>query len=115
MNDKAGGHRAPRRAGALAAAAAVAVLTAACSAQTSTSYPAGPAGSTTYRQDIAFVQCMRSHRQWNSPDPPPGGAIILQVPKNGARGKSGGPFSQAVDACKHLLPRGREITNIQIG
>jgi|SRR5580692_914453 hypothetical protein len=115
MNGKTGGIRDPRRAGALAAAAAAAVLATACSAQTSTSYHAGPAGSATYRQDIAFVQCMRRHGVRNLPDPPPGGGITLQVPQNGAQGKPGDPWAQGVDACKHLLPRGREITNIQIG
>lgn len=115
MNDKTSGNRGPRRAGVLAVAAAVTVVATACSVQTYTSYPADSAGSATYRQEIAFVQCMRSHGAANFPDPPPGGSITVQVPKNGAAGKPGDPAAQAVDACKHLLPRGRETTNIVIG
>jgi hypothetical protein len=115
MNDKTAGNRGPRRAGALAVAAAVAVLATACSTQTSTSYAAGPAGSAAYRQVIAFVQCMRSHGAPNLPDPPPGGGITLPAPQNGTGGQSGDFPAQAVAACKHLLPRGREITNVVIG
>ena len=75
----------------------------------------GPAGSVTYAQELAFVQCMRSHGVPNFPDPPPGSSITLQVPQNGAGGKPSDPATQALDACKHLLPRGRETTKIQIG
>jgi len=66
----------------VAVAVATAVLATACSAQTSTSCSAGPAGSATYRQVTAFVQCMRRHGVPNVPDPPPGGGIVLQAPQN---------------------------------
>ena len=69
MNDKTAGNRGPRRAGALAFVAVVAVLATACSVQTYISYPASSAGSATYRQEIAFVRCMRSHGVPNLPDP----------------------------------------------
>ena len=64
MNDKTGGNRAPRRAGALAVAAAVAVLATACggSAPSSASAP-------TYAQELALAQCMRGHGVPNFPDP----------------------------------------------
>ena len=103
MNGKAAaGNQGPRLAWALAVVAVVAVLAATfrVHAQTSTSYPAGSAGSATYRQEIAFVQCMRSHGMPNLPAPAPGGSITLP--------------EKAADACHQLAPRGREITNIKI-
>ncbi len=110
MNGKAAGYRGPRLAGALAVVAVVALLAASfrVHVQTYTSYPAGPAGSATYRQEVAFVQCLRSHGLPGLPDPPPpGGSVNLQVTQNGIGGK-------AVDACQRLAPRGRETTKIQI-
>jgi|HubBroStandDraft_1064217.scaffolds.fasta_scaffold23172_4 hypothetical protein len=120
MNDKTAGSQGLRRARALAVAVAVTALATAlataCSVQTSTSYPAGPAGSATYRQEVAFIQCLRSHGVQNLTDPPPGGGITLQAPQNGAVATPGDPWPpQAVAACRHLLPHGREITNIRIG
>jgi hypothetical protein len=102
MNGKTAGNRGRRLAGALAVVAVVAVLapTFRVHAQTTTSYPAGSAGSATYRQEIAFAQCLRSHGVPNLPAPPPGGSIT--------------PPEQAADACHQLAPRGREITNIKI-
>jgi hypothetical protein len=111
MNDKTASSRGLRRAGAWIAAAAVAVLLTGCSVSTSTSYPIGPAGSQTYRQVIAFVQCMRSHKAPGWTFPLPGGGGSLLVPQSG----TGGPTAQAIDACKHLLSRGRETTNVVLG
>jgi hypothetical protein len=101
MNGKAAGNRGPRLAWALAVVAVVAVLAATfrVHAQTNTSYPAGSAGSATYRQEIAFVRCMRSHGMPNLPIPPPGGSITLR---------------ETPSACQQLAPRGREITNLKI-
>jgi hypothetical protein len=114
-SDRTGGNRGPRRAAALAVAAAVAVLTTACSVQTTTSisYPVGPAGSVTYRQVTAFAQCVRNHGAPGMPDPVPGGSIAVQVTPQGT--VSGDP---AVAACQHLLPHDgqkRTNTNVVIG
>jgi len=102
MNGQTAGHRGRRLAGALAVVAVVAVLapTFRVHAQTTTSYPAGPAGSAAYRQEIAFVQCLRSHGVPNLPVPPPGGSITLP--------------EKAADACHQLAPRGRQTTTIKI-
>ena len=102
MNGQTAGNRGRRLAGALAVVVVVAVLalTFRVHAQTTTSYPAGSAGSATYRQELAFVQCLRSHGVPNMPVPPPGGAIT--------------PPEKAAGACRQLAPRGRQITNIKI-
>ena len=73
MNDKTGGNRGPRRAGALAVVAAVAVLTA-CGGSPSSSGGPAPAESAAYRADLAYAQCMRTHGVPNFPDPSPRGA-----------------------------------------
>ena len=70
--------------------------------QTSFSTGSGPAGSAAYRQEIAFAQCMRSHGLANVPDPPPGASISVPLPQDG------------LDACKQLVPGGKDTTNIQI-
>ena len=116
MSGKTAGNRRPWLAVALAVAAVIAVLAATfrVHVQTYMSYPAGSAGSATYRQEIAFVQCMRSHGVPNLPTPPPGGSITLQATQNGTGGKPGDPTAKAADACKRLAPRGREMTNLQI-
>jgi hypothetical protein len=89
--------------------AVVAVLAATFRVHTQTSFftGSGPAGSAAYRQEIAFVRCMRSHGVPDLPDPPPGGSI--SVPS-----KSSDPTSRAVDACKQLAPRGRENMTVKI-
>ena len=116
MNGKTAGNRRRWLALALAVAAVIAVLapTFRVHVQTYTSYPAGLAGSATYRQDIAFVQCMRSHGVPNLPAPPPGGSITLPGTQNGTEAKPGDPTAKAVHACRRLAPRGREITNLKI-
>jgi hypothetical protein len=103
MNDKTGGNRGPRRLGALAVAAAVAVLATACggSAPPSASAP-------TYAQVLALAQCMRSHGvpdfaralAGQSPAPGSGGAISPGSPQ----------FKAAFAACQHLLPPGAHVT-----
>lgn len=111
MNDKTAGNRGPRRAGALAAAVAVAALATACSVQTSTQYPSGTAGSVTHRQVVAFVQCLRSRGVLDYQVPPPGANAGITVPSQ----NGDGPEAQAITACKHLLPRGREVSSVTIG
>ena len=106
MKDKTGGNRGPRCAGALAVAAAVAVLATACGGGGSSSVGSDSADSATYRADVAFVQCLRSHGAPQVPDPRPGHSISVQV--NGSLGS--GPMAQAVGACRPLLPRGSTTT-----
>jgi hypothetical protein len=108
MNGKTAGNRGRWLAGALAVVAVVAVLAATfrVHVQTYTSYPAGSAGSATYRQENAFVQCLRSHGMPGLPVPlPTGGTLTLP--------ESGKP-SDAIRACQRLAPRGREMTNVRI-
>jgi hypothetical protein len=110
MNGKTTG-RGLRHAGAVAVAVAVTALAAACSEQTSTQYPSGPAGSVAHQQVVAFVQCLRSHGVLDYKVPPPGDRVAITVPaQNGD-----GPEAKGIDACTHLLPHGREITSITIG
>jgi hypothetical protein len=117
MNGRTAGNRDPRRVGALVVAAVVvAMLATSFRVQTYTSYStgSGPAGSAAYRQEIAFVRCMRGHGVPNLPEPPPGDFISVQFTRNGAGGKSSDPASRAFDACKQLAPRGRETANIKV-
>jgi hypothetical protein len=116
MDGKTADNRSRRLAAALVAAAVVAVLAVAFGVHTQTSFAtgSGPAGSAAYRQEIAFVRCMRSHGVPSLPDPPPGASISVRLTHDGTGGKSGGPVPQAFAACKQLAPRGRETTDIQI-
>ena len=114
MNDKTGGNRGRRRAGALAVAAAVAALATACggSAPSSASAP-------TYAQEIALAQCMRGHGVPNFPDPNASGSYTLT--SNGSIEGAGGSSididsSQAQAAygdCRHLLPGAPSISQLQ--
>ena len=71
MNDKTGGNRGPRRAGALAVVAAVAVLATACGVCMCMRSSGGSAsaGSATYRANLAYAHCMQTHGVPNFPDP----------------------------------------------
>ena len=62
MNGKTAGNRGPRLAIALVVVAVVALLATTFRIHTQTSFVTGsaPAASAAYRQEIAFVQCMRS-------------------------------------------------------
>jgi hypothetical protein len=109
MNDKTGGSRGLHRAGALAAVAAIAVLTtAACSGSPSSSDPsAASKGSATYRAELAFADCMQTHGVPNFPDPNPSGGFAVSGQLNGS---PKGPAAQAHSTCQHLLPRGSATT-----
>jgi hypothetical protein len=110
MNGRTTGNWNPRRVGILVVVAAVvAVMAAAFRVQTYTSYSTGSAsaGSAAYRQEIIFVECMRSHGAPNFPVPPPGGSVAVQM-------SPGDPATRAVDACKQLLPHGRETEDVRI-
>jgi hypothetical protein len=105
MNEKTRGTRVPRRAGALAFVAAAALLTAACS---SPSAGGGGTASTTesasYRANIAFSECMRTHGMPDFPDPGPNTNFTLNGPLTGAAADT--TSGKATIACQHLLPNG---------
>ena len=114
MNDKTGGNRGLRRAGALAAMAAVAVLAAACGGSASPSQSAP-----TYVQVLALAKCMRSHGVPNFPDPDASGGYSLTA--NGSLAGAGGSSvdinsSQAQAAygdCRHLVPGGPSLSQLE--
>jgi hypothetical protein len=115
MNDKTGGNR-PRRAGALAVAAAVAVLATACGGG---SAPSSSVSAPTYAQELALAQCMRSHGVPDFPDPNASGGYTLT--SNGSIEGAGGSSididsSQAQAAygdCRHLLPGAPSISQLE--
>ena len=113
MNDTAGRYRNPRRAGTLAAAAAIAVLATACGGG-----PAPSAGVPSYAQEIALVGCMRSHGVPNFPDPSAAGGYSLTANGSlvGVNGSVDIDSSQAQTAygdCRHLLPGGPTISQLE--
>jgi hypothetical protein len=90
---------------ALAAVAAVAMLTTACGVHVhfgnSTASPAST-GTVTYTQELALAQCMRGHGEPGFPDPDPAGgfnASVLSTFDN-SQGQA------AYGACRHLLAGG---------
>ena len=117
MNDKTGGNRGLRRAGALAVVAAVAVLATACGVHVSFGDGSAPAstgsastGSATFRANLAFAQCMRSHGVPNFPEPTSSSeSFNVSGHLNGTA--LPGPLGRAANACRHLLPRGSVTTN----
>jgi anti-sigma-K factor RskA len=119
MNEKTGGSRGWRRAGALAAAAAVAVLTAACGVHASLGGDSASAGPATYRENLAYGRCMRAHGLPNFPIPNPSegnGLPNVPMPKPSVglhirisrQLNPNSPAARANDACQHLLARGSE-------
>jgi hypothetical protein len=114
MNEKTTGNRDLRRAGALAVAAAVAVLATACGGSAPSS-----ASSPTYAQVLALAQCMRGHGVPDFPDPDASGSYSLT--SNGSIKGAGGSSvdinsSQAQAAygdCRHLLPGGPSISQLE--
>jgi hypothetical protein len=104
MNNKTGGNRGPWRVGALAVAAAVAVLATACGGGSDPPSASAP----TYAQVLALAQCMRSHGVPNFPDPDSVGGYAV-TPNGSIEGAGGSSIdissSQAQAAygdCQHL-------------
>jgi hypothetical protein len=109
MNGSTGGIQGLRRAGALALAAAVAVLATACGVvHVHLGSSGGPAGSATFRANLAFAHCMQTHGVPDFPEP----ASSSQSFHVSGRpsGRLTGPLARASDACEHLLPRGSMTT-----
>jgi hypothetical protein len=114
MNDKTGSNRGQQRAGALAVAAAVAVLATGCggSAPSSASAP-------TYAQEIALAQCMRRHGVPDFPSPDASGGYTLT--SNGSIEGAGGSSididssraQAAYGDCRHLLSGAPSISQLQ--
>jgi hypothetical protein len=104
MNDKTGGNRGPRRVGALAVAAAVAVLATACGGGSAPPSASAP----TYAQVLALAQCMRSH---GVPDFARGlGSQSPALGNKGAINPDSPQFQAALAACQHLLPPGAHVS-----
>lgn len=105
MNDKTGGGRGLRRAGALAVAAAVTMLAAGCGVvhvHFGNGSASPSASSPTYAQLVALAQCMRSHSEPDFPDPSASGSFSSSVLStlNTSQGQA------AYGACRHLLAGG---------
>ena len=115
MNGNTGGNRGLRRAGALAVAAAVAVLATACGG----SAPSSSASAPTYAQVLALAQCMRSHGVPGFPDPDASGGYTLT--SHGSIEGAGGSSididsSQAQAAygdCRHVLPGAPSLSQLE--
>jgi hypothetical protein len=105
MNGNTGGNRGPRRAGALAVVAAVALLTAGCGIHISFGDSSASTGSATYRASLAYAQCMRAHGLPNFPDPHPSERFSFSFRIQLTRHRNS-PAARANDACKHLLAGG---------
>ncbi len=111
MNGKTGGSRGPRRAGALAVMAAVAVLATACGlvhVHVASIGGAASTGSATFRENLAYAHCMQTHGVPNFPDPT-NSSERFHITGH-PNGKVTGPRARANDACQHLLPPGSVTT-----
>jgi hypothetical protein len=114
MNDRTSRNRGLRRAAALAAVVAVAVLATACGG----SAPAAKSAPT-YAQVLALVRCMRGHGVPGFPDPDPSGGYSL-MPNGSLTGAGGASVdinsTQAQAAygdCRHLVPGGPSISRLE--
>jgi hypothetical protein len=97
--------RTARSAAAIIAAAALALLAAACSDSPSSAGSGGSptaAGPAHSPSAVAFSHCMRSQGVPNFPDPGRGGVLAKTNPQR--LGVSSSKFQGAQRACQHLLP-----------
>ena len=122
MNNKTDGNRSLRRGGALALAAAVAVLVTGCGVvHVHFGPPADRASAQgpTYAQELALAKCMRAHGVPAFPDPNPSGGYTLSSAGSikGAGGSSISINSSQVQAaygdCRHLIPGGPSISQLE--
>jgi hypothetical protein len=104
MYDKTGGSRSLRRAAALMVVAAVAALATACDV---VHVHFGSSGaSPTFAQEVALARCMRSHGAPDFPDPSPSGGFSVHAAIDSQ-------ILAAYDACRHLLPGGPSLAEVQ--
>ena len=110
MHSKTSGNQGPRRAGAPAAVAAVAVLATACgtSAATPDSFALG--GPVTVAQEAALTQCMRSHGVPGFPELSRNGQATPASSGNADVSPTSPRFQAAMSACHHVLPAGVHIS-----
>jgi hypothetical protein len=100
MNTTTAGNRTPRIAGALALATAVAVLATGCGVvHVHFGASAAAVRPATYRVNLAYAQCMRSHGLPGFPLPSASGTVSFSGQLTG-----NDPAARANAACKHLLP-----------
>ena len=97
MKSETAGKRGRRAAGALAVAAAVAVLATGCGV-VHVHFGSSSAPSTTYRVTLAYSRCMRGHGLPGFPAPGPSGTVSFSGQLTG-----NGPAARANAACEHLL------------
>jgi hypothetical protein len=92
----------PRLGGAMAAVAAIAMLATACGpVHASVSGGSASTGSATFRANLAYAHCMRTHGVSNFPIP----NSLQHFTISGHPGGPGtSPTARANDACEHLLP-----------
>ncbi len=103
MKSETGGKQGLRRAAALAAPAATALLVTACGVVhvhfgSPASSPPAPPPTSGY---LAYARCMRAHGISRVPSPGPSGTASEHFP-----GGRDGAEARANAACKHLLPGG---------
>jgi hypothetical protein len=107
MNDKTGGNRGLRWAGALAVAAGVTVLAAACGGS-APSASSSASRQPSFAQEVSLAQCMRSHGAPNFPDPSAPGGFSLSISEIDSS-----PVQTAYADCRHLLPGGPSISQLE--
>jgi hypothetical protein len=102
MNDKTGTHRGARRAAALAAMAAIAMLATACGTSSPSTTTSLSASSYSYPQELALAQCMRDHGLPTFPDPSASEGFSSSVLPmvDSSQGQA------AYGDCRHLLAGG---------
>ncbi len=111
MNDKTRDNRKLWDAAALATAAAVTMLATGCGVvhvHFGSSGGAVSTGASTYQEELAYAQCVRSHGLPDFPLPSPSGSVGLSEQITASPGSSA---ARANDACEHLLSGGSTTTN----
>ena len=111
----------PQRAAVLAVTAGAALLTAACGGSSPSASGSGGSSATgassIHANQLAFAQCMRAHGVPNYPDS--GLAVGIGSGSGGSTQSGSGinpqspQFQAALQACRHLLPNGGQITPAQ--
>src|SRR5437764_639253 len=92
----------------LAALAALALISSACSnTAADTSASGGNPGATNHAKAVRFVECMRNNGVSAFPDPDASGALTIdEVANHSGLDPNAPAFKQALDVCKGLQPSG---------